>query len=92
MASRVGKKIEMTSLDELLCVPSAEGTQDIEIRMIFPFKDHPFKVLDDEKMDELVDSIKMNGVLTPVIVRPAEGETYEMISGHRRLHAAKRAG
>ena len=92
MASRVGKKIEMTSLDELLCVPSVEGTQDIEIRMIFPFKDHPFKVLDDEKMDELVDSIKMNGVLTPVIVRPAEGETYEMISGHRRLHAAKRAG
>lgn len=92
MASRVGKKIEMTSLDELLCVPSVEGTQDIEIRMIFPFKNHPFKVLDDEKMDELVDSIKMNGVLTPVIVRPAEGETYEMISGHRRLHAAKRAG
>ena len=92
MASRVGKKIEMTSLDELLCVPSVEGTQDIEIRMIFPFKDHPFKVLDDEKMDELVDSIKMNGILTPVIVRPAEGETYEMISGHRRLHAAKRAG
>jgi ParB family chromosome partitioning protein len=92
MPSRVGKKIEMTSLDELLCVPSVEGTQDIEIRLIYPFKDHPFKVLDDEKMEELVDSIKMNGVLTPVIVRPAEGETYEMISGHRRLHAAKRAG
>ncbi|SDB51661.1 ParB/RepB/Spo0J family partition protein [Butyrivibrio sp. INlla16] len=91
MASRVGQKIQMTSIDELLGVPSTEGTSDIDVMMIFPFKNHPFKVLDDEKMDELVDSIKMNGVLTPVIVRP-DGDRYEMISGHRRLHAAKRAG
>ncbi|MBQ3794985.1 MAG: ParB/RepB/Spo0J family partition protein [Butyrivibrio sp.] len=91
MPARVGQKIKMTSVDELLGVPSTEGTSDIDVMMIFPFKNHPFKVLDDEKMDELVDSIKMNGVLTPVIVRP-DGDGYEMISGHRRLHAAKRAG
>jgi len=89
---RPGQKIKMTSIDELLCVPEVEGTIDIDIRAIYPFENHPFKVLDDEKMDELVDSIKANGVLTPVIVRPDDEGTYEMISGHRRLHAAERAG
>jgi len=92
MANRVGQKIKMTSLDELLCVPETEGTTDLDIRAIYPFENHPFKVIDDEKMDELVDSIKANGVLTPVIVRPDDEGTYEMISGHRRLHAAERAG
>ncbi len=92
MANRPGQKIKMTSIDELLCVPSTEGTTDIEVEAIYPFENHPFKVLDDEKMDELVESIKVNGVLTPVIVRPDDEGTYEMISGHRRLHAAKRAG
>lgn len=89
---RPGQKIKMTSIDELLCVPEVEGTVDIDIRAIYPFENHPFKVLDDAKMDELVDSIKANGVLTPVIVRPDDEGTYEMISGHRRLHAAVRAG
>lgn len=89
---RPGQKIKMTSIDELLCVPEVEGTVDIDVRAIYPFENHPFKVLDDEKMDELVDSIKANGVLTPVIVRPDDEGTYEMISGHRRLHAAERAG
>ena len=89
---RPGQKIKMTSIDELLCVPEVEGTIDIDIRAIYPFENHPFKVLDDEKMDELVDSIKANGILTPVIVRPDDEGTYEMISGHRRLHAAERAG
>lgn len=92
MANRPGQKIKMTSIDELLCVPSTEGTTDIEVEAIYPFENHPFKVLDDEKMDELVESIKTNGILTPVIVRPDDEGTYEMISGHRRLHAAKRAG
>lgn len=91
MANRPGQKIKMTSIDELLCVPSTEGTTDIEVEAIYPFENHPFKVLDDEKMDELVESIKVNGILTPVIVRPDDEGTYEMISGHRRLHAAKRA-
>lgn len=92
MANRPGQKIKMTSIDELLCVPSTEGTIDLDVNAIYPFENHPFKVLDDEKMDELVESIKLNGVLTPVLVRPDDEGTYEMISGHRRLHAAKRAG
>ena len=92
MASRPGQKIKMTSVDELLCVPDMEGTVDIDVKAIYPFENHPFKVIDDEKMDELVESIQNNGVLTPVLVRPDDEGTYEMISGHRRLHAAKRAG
>lgn len=92
MAGRAGQKIKLTSIDELLCVPETEGTIDIDVRAIYPFENHPFKVIDDEKMDELVESIKANGVLTPVLVRPDDEGTYEMISGHRRLHAAKRAG
>ena len=52
----------------------------------------PFKVLDDDKMDDLVESIKQNGVLTPVLVRPDKNNSYEMISGHRRMHAAIKAG
>jgi len=92
MVNRPGQKIKMTSIDELLCVPETAGTIDIEVNAIYPFENHPFKVIDDEKMEDLVDSIKVNGVLTPVIVRPDDEGTYEMISGHRRLHAAKRAG
>lgn len=92
MASRAGQKIKLTSIDELLCVPETEGTVDIDVRAIYPFENHPFRVVDDEKMEELVESIKANGVLTPVLVRPDDEGTYEMISGHRRLHAAKKAG
>ena len=92
MAKRPGEKITMTSIDELLCVPDTEGTVDIEVESIYPFENHPFKVVDDEKMEELVESIKANGVLTPVLVRPDDEGTYEMISGHRRLRAAKKAG
>lgn len=92
MGNRPGQKIKLTSIDELLCVPQTAGTTDVDVNAIYPFENHPFKVLDDEKMEELVDSIKLNGILTPVIVRPDDEGTYEMISGHRRLHAAKRAG
>ena len=92
MAKRVGQKIKMTSIDELLCVPSVAGCDEIEVAKIRPFKDHPFKVLDDEKMHELVESIMLNGVLVPVTVRPFEDGEYEMISGHRRLFAVKEIG
>ena len=92
MAKRVGQKIKMTSIDELLCVPSVAGCEEIEVAKIRPFKDHPFKVLDDEKMHELVESIMLNGVLVPVTVRPLEDGEYEMISGHRRLFAVKEIG
>ena len=88
MASRVAGKIKLQSVDELLGVPEIAGTQEIEIGRIHSFPNHPFKVLDDEKMDTLVDSIRENGILNPVIVRPDNSGDYEMISGHRRLHAA----
>ena len=92
MASRVAEKIKLLSVDELLGVPEIAGTQEIEIGRIHAFSNHPFKVLDDEKMDTLVDSIRENGILNPVIVRPDQSGNYEMISGHRRLHAAKIVG
>ena len=87
------EKIHFASVEELLGAPvDKEGTVEIRIDQIFPFENHPFKVLDDEKMDELVESIKANGVLSPVLVRPDDEGSYEMISGHRRMHAAKLAG
>ncbi len=92
MAGRVAGKIKLASVDELLGVPDIAGTQEIELGRIKSFKNHPFKVLDDEKMDALVDSIRENGVLNPVIVRPDEYGNYEMVSGHRRLHAAQIVG
>lgn len=92
MASKVAGKIKLQSVDELLGVPEIAGTQEIEIGRIHAFPNHPFKVLDDEKMDTLVDSIRENGILNPVIVRPDQSGNYEMISGHRRLHAAKIVG
>ena len=88
------EKIHFASVEELLGAPATtgEGTVEIKVDQIYPFENHPFKVVDDEKMDDLVESIKLNGVLTPVLVRPDDEGNYEMISGHRRLHAAKRAG
>ena len=88
MAGRVAGKIKLQSVDELLGVPEIAGTQEIELGRIHAFPNHPFKVLDDDKMETLVDSIRENGILNPVIVRPDQTENYEMISGHRRLHAA----
>ena len=88
MANRVAGKIKLQSVDQLLGVPEISGTQEIDIVRIHAFPNHPFKVLDDERMDLLVDSIRENGVLNPVIVRPDQTGDYEMISGHRRLHAA----
>ena len=86
-------EIHFESVEELLGVPQMQdGTELVKVRDIFPFKDHPFKVVDDEKMDELVESIRTNGVLTPVLIRPRSEGGYEMVSGHRRLHAAEKAG
>lgn len=86
-------EIHFESVEELLGVPQMQdGTELVKVRDIFHFKDHPFKVVDDEKMDELVESIRTNGVLTPVLIRPRSEGGYEMVSGHRRLHAAEKAG
>lgn len=89
---RVGQKIKLTSVDELLCVPKTEGSTEIEVSKIHRFKDHPFKVIDDDKMHELVESILINGIITPVLVRKTGDDEYEMISGHRRLFAAEQIG
>ena len=90
--NRTGQKLKLTSVEELLGVPATESSTEIDIHMIHDFKDHPFKVLDDDKMSELVESIRINGVLSPVLVRQDGEESYEMISGHRRMHAAKIVG
>ena len=92
MKNRPGEKIKLASLDELLGVVNEESAMEIEINKIHAFKNHPFKVLDDEKMQDLIDSVKLSGVLTPVLLRVDSNDEYEMISGHRRLHAAKMAG
>ena len=70
----------------------AEKVQEINISDISDFPEHPFKVNDDDKMQEMVNSIKEYGVILPVIVRPKENGTYEMISGHRRKRACELAG
>lgn len=67
-------------------------TINIPIEKLHPFQDHPFKVKDDQEMWLLVSSIKENGLLTPISVRPIGKDEYEVISGHRRLHACKKAG
>ena len=92
MKNRSGEKIKLASIDELLGVVNEESAMEIEISKIHPFKNHPFKVLDDEKMQDLVESVKINGVLPPVLLRMDENEEYEMVSGHRRMHAAQLAG
>ena len=92
MASKMSERLNFKSVEELLGVVNEEAAMDIEIYKISGFKGHPFKVIDDEKMQELVESIKVNGVLSPALIRPTGMDTYEMISGHRRLHAAQLAG
>ena len=92
MKNRPGEKIKLASIDELLGVVNEEAAMEIEINKIHAFKNHPFKVLDDEKMQDLIESVKLSGVLTPVLLRVDSNDEYEMISGHRRLHAAKMAG
>ena len=90
--TRPGQKIKLKSVEELLGVVNEESAMDIEIEKIRPFKDHPFKVLDDDKMQDLIESIRINGILSPVLIRPVGNDRYEMVSGHRRMHAAQMLG
>lgn len=92
MRNRSGEKIKLSGIDELLGVVNEESAMEIDIASIHPFAGHPFKVIDDDKMQDLVESVRENGVITPVLIRPAMENQYEMISGHRRMHAAKLAG
>ena len=92
MKTRPGQKVKLTSYDELLAVPTIEGAMDIPLDQLHEFKNHPFHVVDDAAMDELVESIKKNGILSPAIARKRPEGGYELISGHRRKHAAELAG
>ena len=66
--------------------------EHLAVDKLRPFEGHPFKVVDNEEMDQLVWSILTQGLLTPLVVRPLDNGEYEVISGHRRLHACKKAG
>lgn len=92
MKNRSGEKIKMPTLDELMGISGEENANELEINRIHNFANHPFKVVDDEEMDELVESIEKNGILVPVLVRPDVNNSYEMIAGHRRMHAAIKIG
>ena len=83
---------EMFSTEESRQEQKREQVQQIPIEELFPFKEHPFKVLDDESMQRTVESVTQYGVLAPLIARPRPEGGYEIISGHRRQHAAELAG
>lgn len=90
-------KIQMTSYEELFetgnnADSSAEKVQEIPLSDLYPFKNHPFKVLDDESMQDTVESILAHGVLVPGIARPRAEGGYELIAGHRRKHGSELAG
>ena len=92
------QKMKLPKLDDLFTIQEqrdyekAEKVEEINISNIKDFPNHPFKVNNDEKMQEMVKSVKEYGVILPVIVRPKEDGTYEMISGHRRKRACELAG
>ena len=87
------EKVHFESVEELLGSSAvSDGMTEIRIDQIHSFKNHPFRVTDDEKMSDLIQSVKENGILVPVMVRPDADGSYEMISGHRRMHAARLAG
>ena len=92
MKSRSGEKIKLTSIDELLGVVNEESAMEIEINRIHAFKDHPFKVIDNDELKSLEESIRNSGVLSPAIVRKKEDGRYEMVSGHRRKFACNKLG
>lgn len=83
---------DIFSTDESRQEEQREQVRQIPIGELFPFKNHPFKVLDDDSMSDTVESVKQYGVLSPLIARPRPKGGYEIISGHRRQHAAELAG
>ena len=92
------RKIQLTSYDDLFkndeerLADTQERIQMLSPKKMQPFPNHPFKVIDDDKMTDMVESIKEYGVLVPIIVRTVENGNYEIVSGHRRHHAAVLAG
>lgn len=95
MKSKSAEKVKLKSFDELFGtgeVAGGETVTSIPLSQLHTFKDHPFRVLDDEKMQETVDSVKRYGVLIPGIVRPHPESGYEIVAGHRRWKACEIAG
>ena len=92
MRERPGQKIKLKTIDEMLGVVGEESAMEIEIEKIHPFRNHPFHVVDDAKMQDLIDSIRENGILSPTLIRPVGNDEYEMVSGHHRMHAAMKLG
>lgn len=92
------KKISLTSVDDLFSTEESrvdeqrEKIAEIPLSELYPFKDHPFKVIDNEAMFDTAESIKQYGVLVPAIARPREDGGYELVSGHRRKRACELAG
>lgn len=93
-----GSNVNLSSYDDIFSTEESRATdklervQEIPIAELHPFNNHPFKVLDDAAMQETVDSVAKYGVLSPAIARPRAEGGYEMIAGHRRLHASELAG
>ena len=92
-----GRNISLTSLDEIFSSEESrqggnEQIQHLPLSSLVPFKDHPFRVVDDDRMMETVESVREYGVLVPIIVRPLEDGNYEIVSGHRRKRACELAG
>lgn len=89
-------KIQMTSFEDLFGsnepAPGKDSFQEIVLTELYSFKDHPFHVVDDEKMQEMVESVTQHGVLVPGIVRPRPEGGYELVAGHRRKRASELAG
>ena len=96
--SRIGRNLSLTAFDDLFRTDeerkedNQERVQKLPLDMFFPFPNHPFKVRDDEKMEETVESVQQYGVLVPILARPRALGGYEIVSGHRRVHACQRAG
>lgn len=94
----LAKNIRLPSIDDLFSTEEErqdaklEKIQILPLSELHPFEGHPFQVRDDEEMDKMVDSVKEYGVMTPAIVRPRRDGGYEIVAGHRRCHASRRAG
>ena len=88
----LGSVEDLFSTEENRQTAKLEKVQEIPLDQLIPFKNHPFKVVDDEAMLRTVESISQYGILSPLIARPMEDGSYELISGHRRKHAAELAG
>ena len=91
MSRGIAGKIKINSFEDIVGSIS-DGVTQVDISELHDFRNHPFRVLDDEKMEETVESIKKHGVLMPGIVRPRKKGGYEIIAGHRRKHACELAG